>query len=1120
MVLGLRSKNRKAASVQVEYIIHLQRIKPWPPSQSLRSLRSVVLQWENGDKNSGFTNPVTPSLEEGKIEFNERFKLQVTLLKEASTKGNDSFQKNVLELNLYEPRRDKTMKGQHLGSAAVDLAEHGIVKETASVSLPVNCKRSFRNTVQPILYLKIQPFEKDSLSSSSRESLSKELSLDKDGRESVSALMSEEYAEEAEIASFTDDDISSHSSINISSSTIEANADVPIQNNSQEQEENKDSSKTAEKTLPNDGATVSSLESEPAQKDSEPLITDCAHSNDTVNQNERLLGSSLEDLSTEPESLENGSSLSSNPPQCSSIDLVNTDTGSSLSSSSMEEADIINHTQEVLQKDHVLEVVKEELLATTSEDNVVVSPINKENSTSEVINSVEAQDIDIQAEKRDLVPSAEPESIIMNIDGANQASSSHGANDISVLDAVEGKRVENDISVMDAVEGKQVETTSEEKTNEHFEDILPDNLSIVSLTNVEHTPDSRQLNTLQNDVAKISESETTPSIPRIVNERGYSTLRSNRLKSMKFSVRSPPDSQRSTVAANNDQHMEDVKEIDAQENVSQGGLNFDIDDGKVDKKSENGNSDKVDYNRNGASEDKVRELEHKVEMLERELRETAAIEISIYSVAAEHGGSPHKVHTPARRLSRLYVHASRKWSREKKANAAKCAVSGLVLAAKSCGNDVPRLTFWLSNSVMLRAIVIQEFGNQDLPSSANGSNTVPKKKSSPLRWESTSGKNEKFSVTEEVDEWEFPCTFTAALERIEAWIFSRIIESIWWQTLTPHMQLQSEGGKQNAGSNLKNYRKQSSLGDQQQSNISIEIWKKAFADAFERLCPVRAAGHDCGCLPMLARLVMEQCVARLDVAMFNAILRESEDEIPTDPVSDPISDSKVLPIPSGKSSFGAGAQLKNAIGNWSRWLTDLFGMDMDDSPDEENEQEDDRLDVATSLKSFHLLNALSDLLMLPKDMLLESSIRKEVCPTFSASMIKRILDTFKPDEFCPDPIPDMVFESLDSEDPLEISEEGIKSLPCDASPVRYTPPSVTLVQSIMGDPRTASLSRSGSSIVRKCHTSDDELDELESPLTSIIIDNYSNMNSKSKEHRGPNAVRYQLLHEVWRDAEY
>lgn len=57
-------------------------------------------------------------------------------------------------------------------------------------------------------------------------------------------------------------------------------------------------------------------------------------------------------------------------------------------------------------------------------------------------------------------------------------------------------------------------------------------------------------------------------------------------------------------------------------------------------------------------------------------------------------------------------------------------------------------------------------------------------------------------------------------------------------------------------------------------------------------------------------------MCRLDVAMFNAILRTSAEEMPTDPVSDPISDSKVLPIPAGKTSFGSGVQLKNAVSNF------------------------------------------------------------------------------------------------------------------------------------------------------------------------------------------------------------
>lgn len=227
MVLGLSSKNRRgsssSSSIQVDYLIHIHDIKPWPPSQSLRSLRSVVIQWENGERNSGTTDAVAPSLGsvigEGKIEFNHSFKLPLTLLKDASAsarnKGCDVvFFKNLLELNLYEARREKTH--QLLATATVDLAEYGIVKESLSLTAPMNSKRSYRNTTQPVLHLSIQPIR--STSSSSRNG-------SKDGGESVSALMNEEYDKEAEIASITDDDISSHSSLTVvSSSTLESNA--------------------------------------------------------------------------------------------------------------------------------------------------------------------------------------------------------------------------------------------------------------------------------------------------------------------------------------------------------------------------------------------------------------------------------------------------------------------------------------------------------------------------------------------------------------------------------------------------------------------------------------------------------------------------------------------------------------------------------------------------------------------------------------------------------------------------------------------------------------------------------------------------------------------------------
>lgn len=73
-----------------------------------------------------------------------------------------------------------------------------------------------------------------------------------------------------------------------------------------------------------------------------------------------------------------------------------------------------------------------------------------------------------------------------------------------------------------------------------------------------------------------------------------------------------------------------------------------------------------------------------------------------------------------------------------------------------------------------------------------------------------------------------------------------------FQTLTPHMQSPVEDlytprslGKLSGPS----------LGNQQQGGFSINLWKSAFHDAFNRICPVRAGGHECGCLPVLARKV-------------------------------------------------------------------------------------------------------------------------------------------------------------------------------------------------------------------------------------------------------------------------
>ncbi|CAL9219283.1 unnamed protein product [Arabidopsis halleri] len=923
MVLGLSSKNnRRCSSVQVDYLIHIHDIKPWPPSQSLRSLRSVLIQWENGDRNSGTTTVVAPSLGsvigEGKIEFNESFKLPLTLLKDASARnkgGGDLFFKNVLDLNLYEPRREKTH--QLLATATIDLAVYGIVKESFSLTAQMNSKRSYRNATQPVLYLTIQPVGRRRASSSSSINSFKDET--KNGGESVSALMNEEYYKEAEIASITDDDISSHSSLTVSSSTLESNGGFSVRTEEEEHER--------------------------------------------INKDPRGNGHERSQSVSETRQGEISDQI---PSRSMSVDL----------------------------------------------SSVFYLPGD--------------------------IPDSAPNT---SVSGLEDCANVFGT---------------------DTNESSKLVSNSQQNNGDTKS--MPLQIDNLSETSPRASENSQGL---------ISDQEPESTVEK-----------SRKVKSVRSS-------------------------LDINRSNSRLSLSSDRKEAKVYPKSTH----------DATLESKIKNLESRVQKLEGELREAAAIEASLYSVVAEHGSSSSKVHAPARRLLRLYLHACRETHLSRRANAAKSAVSGLVLVAKACGNDVPRLTFWLSNTIVLRTIISDTSAEEELPVSAGPGPRKQKveretEKRSSLKWKDSPLSKKDI---ESFGAWDDPVTFITALEKVEAWIFSRVVESIWWQTLTPRMQSSAastrEFDKANGTASKKNFGRTPSSMNQEQGDFSLELWKKAFREAHERLCPLRGSGHECGCLPVPARLIMEQCVARLDVAMFNAILRDSDDNFPTDPVSDPIADLRVLPIPCTTSSFGSGAQLKNSIGNWSRWLTDLFGID-----DEDDDSSDENIYVDRSFKTFNLLKALSDLMMLPKDMLLHSSVRKEVCPMFGSPLIKRVLNNFVPDEFCPDPVPDAVLKSLESEE--EAEKSMITSYPCTAPPPVYSPPSRTSISTIIGDfgqPQAPQLSRIRSSITRKAYTSDDELDELSSPLAVVVLQQEG---SKKINNGGADEiVRYQLLRECWMNGE-
>lgn len=92
---------------------------------------------------------------------------------------------------------------------------------------------------------------------------------------------------------------------------------------------------------------------------------------------------------------------------------------------------------------------------------------------------------------------------------------------------------------------------------------------------------------------------------------------------------------------------------------------------------------------------------------------------------------------------------------------------------------INRLTFWLSNSIVLRGIISQSLGKPQISArprtKINAGGLLSAKNGFPLH------KEENDRTLESFDTWEDPQIFMAALEKFEGWIFSRIVESVWWQ---------------------------------------------------------------------------------------------------------------------------------------------------------------------------------------------------------------------------------------------------------------------------------------------------------------------------------------------------
>jgi hypothetical protein len=86
------------------------------------------------------------------------------------------------------------------------------------------------------------------------------------------------------------------------------------------------------------------------------------------------------------------------------------------------------------------------------------------------------------------------------------------------------------------------------------------------------------------------------------------------------------------------------------------------------------------------------------------------------------------------------------------------------------------LTFWLSNTIVLREIITQNLGKSSQRSRDIKETTDAKVLS--FQW-----RNGSISKPDGNYVWHETSAIMTALKKIELWIFNRIVESVWWQVI-------------------------------------------------------------------------------------------------------------------------------------------------------------------------------------------------------------------------------------------------------------------------------------------------------------------------------------------------
>eukprot|EP00879_Flechtneria_rotunda_P021606 GHRR01022773.1.p1 GENE.GHRR01022773.1~~GHRR01022773.1.p1 ORF type:complete len:562 (+),score=210.02 GHRR01022773.1:1856-3541(+) len=396
-----------------------------------------------------------------------------------------------------------------------------------------------------------------------------------------------------------------------------------------------------------------------------------------------------------------------------------------------------------------------------------------------------------------------------------------------------------------------------------------------------------------------------------------------------------------------------------------------------------------------------------VSTLQDELLMAAAMEFALYSAQRPllPGRVPSRlIHAPARRVARTLVTLGRQDGLPF-GHLALRQVSATVIAGRS---DTQLLAFWWSNAVHLRGFM------QSLNlAMTQGGDAAPK-------------------------HWATEALVPRLLQQ-EKFVFDELVSFVWTHTFVPAVA----ASRARAGPAAVRAGVVKRAGQE----AALRQWIAALEAVAGQLRGLGSAGH----ITTLRHQVLLEVMKRMDTLIFHFLVTPSTDAnseagssslggdnrsqayttpspqpdrdgvSPTasqnshsqqqqsssgfayDPLNPnmPMLDDSMLFFTRGVLMFGTGMNLKMACTRFQQWAFGEGGM----------------REIWANLPAqgqtlFPLLRSAADLLMMPKDLLLEEGIRADICDSLPLSTLVYMLDRFQPDDFSREGIPFDVLTEL------------------------------------------------------------------------------------------------------------